>query len=113
MKHWLDCAQSLITRYETVVTTVRSRSYTVPVYVRTPTAPAEESSFTLHAEIVTQADADLLMREELNRCVAIIDRARRVIAGLARNRTHAGLPARFEHELQRIIYPSEGEAEAA
>jgi len=98
----LDRARELISRYVSVTIVHHSHKVVAPYYVRDPKLPPDQQGYiALTVAALDRASAQTIMRTELDRCAAVIERARSVVTVL--DEKQPGLSAALENLLAEVI----------
>jgi hypothetical protein len=102
MKHWLDRAQEIITRYVTITVVTKSQVIRSVAYVRDPDAVTNVSGYVaLDQEAFDRRQATSILLNELERIKSGVERGRDIAAVL--DAQHPGLSGMFEKMLHEII----------
>jgi hypothetical protein len=111
-EHWLDVGRTLIKKYVTIMVRDRSTTITIPAYVRSPIAPANEQGYiSLTSKDLERADAERIIAAELDRCRSAVMRAR-AVANVLDGR-FPGLSAQLQEMLEDVLRIAERLREAA
>lgn len=102
MKHWLDRAQEIITRYVTIQVVTKSQRIVTVAYVRDPSAATNVGGYVaLDQAAFDRKQATQILLNELERIKSGVERGRD-IAGVL-DAQHPGLAQWFQRMLVEIV----------